>query len=608
MSELDSDTVPPFSAAAADEAPTSFEAPVDNVPSSLATAVDEAPTALAVPESSTAGRSTTGSTFGTGATGSGSTFGADGSTTGGSRVLRTRSTVILKREEAERIIAIMKVMAIVAVGALITEWIPKDLPYLPTCTAIYGGTLVITVWLLLRFRDRDRYDRRLAMFQATCGVACVLAASASVGVFSGTLIAACLGIFFYGSGDDKALGWLVYVAFTLGYFLLFGLSIAGILPLSRGLVAIDHPDVLGLIVLALELQFFLGVTFWAAHRVRSATRDAFLRLEGAARSIEQREALLDEARADLDREQAARLGRFTGQTVGGYMVDSLIGRGAMGEVYAAQRSDGTPAALKFLNPGMLDEPGALTRFLREADVAATLDSPYVTRLFGTGRADDGSPFLAMELLAGEDLAKRLRQKKRLGKKGTLELVRQVAEALEVARTNGIVHRDIKPQNLFLASEGGRRRWKVLDFGVSKLHGSQATLTGGAAIGTPSYMSPEQARGGDVDHRSDVFALGVVAYRVLTGRPAFMGPDSVQTLFNVAFMQPPRPSEAVQVGLDVERVLALALAKRRELRLSTAREFAAALAKAFSEELDEDRRQAADRLLAEHPWGSEISRT
>jgi serine/threonine-protein kinase len=426
-----------------------------------------------------------------------------------------------------------------------------------------------------------------------------------VGVFSGTIVAACLGIFFYGSGDDKPLGWLVYVAFTLGYTLLFGLAIAGTLPLERGLVAIEDPDLTGLIVLAIELQSFLAVTFWSARRVRTATREAFLRLEGAARSIEQREALLDEARADLDREQAARLGRYTGKTVGGYMVDSLIGRGAMGEVYAAQASDGTPAALKFLNPGMLDEPGALTRFLREAEVAATLRSPHVTRLLGTGRADDGAPFLAMELLSGEDLAKRLRKHKRMSPKGTLELVRQVAEALEVARSSGVVHRDIKPQNLFLSSEGGRKRWKVLDFGVSKLRDGQATLTGGAAIGTPSYMSPEQARGGDVDHRTDVFALGVVAYRVLTGRPAFTGADSVQTLYNVAFKQPPRPSEAVRLALDVERVLALALAKRRELRLATARQFAVALAEAFSERLDEDQRQAADRLIAEHPWGTEI---
>jgi serine/threonine-protein kinase len=556
---------------------------------------DDAPTSLAAPVSSTLSGA-----------GSGSRLTQDRSGSDGSRELRTRgSAVILRREEAERVIAMMKVMVIVAAGALITQWIPRDLPYLPECTAIYGATLVVTLWLLHRFRDRSRYDNRLAMLQATFGVASVLAASASVGVFSGTIVAACLGIFFYGSGDDKPLGWLVYAAFTLGYTVLFALAIAGILPLNRGLVAIADPDVRGLIVLAIELQSFLAVTFWSARRIRTATRDAFIRLEGAARRIEQREALLDEARADLDREQAARLGRYTGTTVGTYMVDALIGRGAMGEVYAARASDGTPAALKFLNPGMLDEPGALSRFLREAEVAATLDSPHVARLFGTGQADDGAPFLAMELLSGQDLARRLRRKKRMNPRDAVEMVRQVAEALEVARSNGIVHRDIKPQNLFLASEGGRARWKVLDFGVSKLRDSHATLTGGAAIGTPSYMSPEQARGGDVDHRTDVFALGVVAYRVLTGRPAFTGADSVQTLFNVAFKQPPRPSEAVRLALDVERVLALALAKRREHRLATARQFAVALADAFSERLDDKQRRAADRLIADHPWGAEF---
>ncbi|MBK7579470.1 MAG: serine/threonine protein kinase [Myxococcales bacterium] len=556
---------------------------------------DEEPTSVAAPSQSHASSS-----------GSGSTSGQNRSGSAGTTNLRTRSsTLILKREEAERVIAIMKVMAIVAVGALITQWIPKDLPYRPVCTLIYGGTLVITAWLLLRFRDRSRYDARLAMFQALCGVACVLAAAASVGVFSGTIVAAALGIFFYGSGDDKPLGWVVFLTLALGYLLFFVLSIAGVMPLDRGLVRFVDPDLPGLVVLSVELETFLAVTFWSARRARSATRDAFLRLEGAARSIEQRDALLNEARADLDREQAARLGRYTGQTVDGYMVDALIGRGAMGEVYAAQAADGSPAALKFLNAGTLSEPGALTRFFREAEVAATLSSPYLTRLLGTGRTDDGAPYLAMELLSGEDLGKRLRHDKRLGAKETLELVEHVAEALEVARANGIVHRDIKPQNLFHAAEGGRKRWKVLDFGVSKLHESQATLTQGATVGTPSYMSPEQARGGDVDHRSDVFALGVVTYRVLTGRPAFTGADSMQTLYNVVYKQPARPSGLVKLNTDVERVLALVLAKRRELRPATARHFAALLADAFAGKLSVAQRRVADELITQQPWGSEL---
>jgi len=556
---------------------------------------DEQPTSVAAPSRSFAGGSDSGSTFGYSRLGS-----------GGSSSVGTRSaTLILKREEAERIIAIMKVMAIVAVGALVTQWIPKDLPYRPACTVIYGGTLAVTLWLLYRFRDRSRYDSRLAALQALCGVSCVLAAAASVGVFSGTIVAAALGIFFYGSGDDKPLGWLVYLSLALGYALLFVLSIAGVMPLGRGLVRILDPDLPGLSVLSLELQSFLAVTFWSARRIRAATRTAFLRLEGAARSIDQRDALLAEARADLDREQAARLGRYTGQSVGGYMVDALIGRGAMGEVYAAQASDGSPAAIKFLSTATLSEPGAVTRFFREAEVAKVLQSPYLTRLLGTGSADDGAPYLAMELLTGEDLAKRLRSDKRLSPKDTLELVRDTAEALEVARANGIVHRDIKPQNLFHATEGGRKRWKVLDFGVSKLHESQATLTQGATVGTPSYMSPEQARGGNVDHRSDVFALGVVTYRVLTGRPAFTGADSVQTLYNVVYTQPARPGELVKLAPDVERVLALVLSKKKALRPETARRFAAMLADAFAGKLSDEQRSVADQLIAEQPWGAEI---
>ena len=556
---------------------------------------DDAPTTLSGPSVSASGvRGTQGSVV------------QERSASAASVELATRgSAVILRREEAERIIAMMKVIGLVAALAGVTQWIPRDLPYRGACSVVYAFTVAVTLGLLSRFRDRSRYDHRLAMFHAGCAVASVLAAAASVGVFSGTIVSAALGIFFYGSGDDKRLGWFVYATGTLGYAALFALTIGGVMPLDRGLVAIAEPDVLGLVVLSLELQAFLAFTFWSARRVRSATREAFLRLEGAARRIEQREALLDEARADLDREQAARLGRYTGQSVGEYMVDEVIGRGAMGDVYAARAADGSPAALKFLNPNQLTEPGALQRFLREAEIAGTLKSPHVTRLFGTGEASDGAPYLAMELLVGEDLGKRLRKKKRMSARDAAKLVREVAEALEVARERGVVHRDIKPQNLFLASEGGRRRWKVLDFGVSKIRESHATLTQGAAIGTPSYMSPEQARGKDLDHRSDVFALGVVAYRMLTGRPAFTGADSAITLYNVIYKQPERPSEVVRLGPDVERVLALTLAKDREQRPATARLFARALADALGGNLEPKLREAADRLIAKQPWGEEI---
>src|SRR5690606_27593392 len=119
-------------------------------------------------------------------------------------------------------------------------------------------------------------------------------------------------------------------------------------------------------------------------------------------------------------------------------------------------------------------------------------------------------------------------------------------------------------------------WKVLDFGVSKVMASSGILTQGVAVGTPSYMSPEQAKGAEVDHRADVFAVGVIAYRCLTGRPAFTGPDMVSTLYNVLHVQPTRPVDLVRVPEDVERVLVLAMVKRRERRLGSTSMLVAAL--------------------------------
>src|SRR5439155_13924929 len=126
----------------------------------------------------------------------------------------------------------------------------------------------------------------------------------------------------------------------------------------------------------------------------------------------------------------------------------------------------------------------------------------------------------------------------------VELVRQIAAGLSAAHRAGVVHRDLKPANLFLVEKPGDDTWKILDFGVAKLRGSTGTLTQRAIIGTPGYMSPEQAQGREVDPRSDVFSLGAVLYRALTGRPAFSGPDLPQILFDIVYRCPTRPSEIV----------------------------------------------------------------
>ncbi|MCA9640186.1 MAG: serine/threonine protein kinase, partial [Myxococcales bacterium] len=333
----------------------------------------------------------------------------------------------------------------------------------------------------------------------------------------------------------------------------------------------------------------------------------------AQRQLRGREALLNEARADLGRAlEHARLGRFSGHEIDGYILGDVIGRGGMGEVYRAEPIEGgTPVAFKVLHAFAAAEPAHVERLIRECEITSGMQSKHIVRVLGSGTASDGTPYLIMELLRGRDLGELLRETRRLSLKQTLELTEHVAEALNVARSHGVVHRDLKPQNLFRTEESGGAYWKVLDFGVSKLQGSNATLTRGSTIGTPSYMAPEQARGRDVDHRADIFALGVNVYRALTGRPAFTGPDMMATLYNVVHVQPVRPSDVVRLGTpEQERaldfVLALALAKDPARRFSSATLFAAALRDASQGRLDQRLEVDAQALIQAQPWGRDVS--
>src|SRR5690606_14103833 len=175
-------------------------------------------------------------------------------------------------------------------------------------------------------------------------------------------------------------------------------------------------------------------------------------------------------------------------------------------------------AIKFRkNPEGLDPKGEL-RFRREAQAAAHIKSPHVVQIHDYG-VDAGTPYIVMELLEGEDLAACLEREGRLSPDRALSLVAQAAKALELAHHAGIVHRDIKPSNLFLARQGRDEVLKVLDFGIAmdtRDGGSESTTSVGVVLGSPSYMSPEQARGRRVDGRSDVYSLAAVLYRMLTG--------------------------------------------------------------------------------------------
>jgi len=167
-----------------------------------------------------------------------------------------------------------------------------------------------------------------------------------------------------------------------------------------------------------------------------------------------------------------------------------------------------------------------------------------------------------------------------------------------------VHRDIKPKNIFLAETPTGTVWKVLDFGVSKSLWRSGTLTRGGVVGTPNYMSPEQARAESVDERADVFALGAIAYRALTGQPAFSGPDPCAMMYQVVHRQPDRPGSFLDLPEDVELALALALTKDKNQRFGSVTRFALALHSARSGCLPHALRDAARRALRAEPWGSE----
>jgi len=227
---------------------------------------------------------------------------------------------------------------------------------------------------------------------------------------------------------------------------------------------------------------------------------------------------------------SSELGR-TGQLVAGkFRLDAVIGRGGMGSVWSATHVGlGHRLALKLIAREYVRSPEALRRFDAEAKAAARLQSRHVVQVFDNGTLDDGTPFIAMELLSGENVSARIEHRGPVGLADTVEIMAQCCKALGRAHAAGIVHRDIKPDNIFLAREPDDDAdvVKILDFGVAKMAmevESESQVTGtGALLGTPLYMSPEQIRGArDADQRADLYSLGLVAYTMLTGRVAITG--------------------------------------------------------------------------------------
>jgi predicted Ser/Thr protein kinase len=269
-----------------------------------------------------------------------------------------------------------------------------------------------------------------------------------------------------------------------------------------------------------------------------------------------------------------------GDTLGGYTLESLLGRGGMGSVYLATHERlGRRVALKVIAPELAHDDDFRARFLREARLAASLDHPHVVPVYDADEVDRVL-FIAMRYVRGSTLQQLLRDSGPLSVAETVRIVEQVGSALDAAHAAGLVHRDVKPANVLLAEPDGHVY--LGDFGLAKPMSSASTTRTGFFLGTADYSAPEQIEGRPLDARADVYSLGAVAFHCLTGRPLFIRDTEFAVLQAHLGDPPPLVSELrPDLPLEVDRVVATALAKSPEARYASAGTFAGALREAVT---------------------------
>jgi serine/threonine-protein kinase len=525
------------------------------------------------------------------------------STSSGSRVtsvITPRETLHFQEIARTRMFAEL-VIAFMGLVMLTLLFVGGD----PAAKRVFLASLVAIAASCVWLRWRLRTDEGFSVAETT-GVAYVTIVGAFTGiwffgVFSPAPMILPFGIAFFSINQSARAVVSVYLTCAVLLLVLTCLVLVGAVP-DQGMirtVGLNHIEQGVFIVL---MQATLFVTFYMQRKARVATLTAIEQHDKVVRSLAHRDALLAEARHDLDQAlHAGGLGRWSDEVLGSFRLGRVIGRGAMGEVYEAQRVQGGDlAAVKLLHPHVLAQADLAARFVREARIVSNLNDAHVVRVLEVSAEDSRVPYLAMERLQGQDLTDYLREHKRMSVRGVLTMLRQVGSGLDAARAAGVVHRDLKPRNLFLAKVGSQEMWKILDFGVARITGEE-TLTQDQIVGTPNYMAPEQANGGVVTHRSDLFALGVIAYRTLTGRPAFEGETTAEILYKVVHTMPPRPSGVASLPVDVDLVLAVALAKNPDDRFGSAAELALALDAAARGRLDAALRARAQKLLARLDW-------
>ena len=285
----------------------------------------------------------------------------------------------------------------------------------------------------------------------------------------------------------------------------------------------------------------------------------------------------------LTLEGAEGVDRLVGKVLGeAYQIVRIVGEGGMGRVYEARhlRLKDRRFAIKVLHAEMARDPDVVARFQREAESASSIDHPNVVDVYDVHKTPDGIPYIVGEFLEGKEFGDQLAQQGKVEITTAVHVARQVCRALAAAHKKGIVHRDMKPENVFLVQHDGAVTVKVIDFGISKAaEAGKTNLTKtGMIMGTPAYMSPEQARGDKVDARADIYAVGAMLYHALTAKKPFETDDPASTLSLVLTEEPDRPRKVnPQIPESLELVVQRAMAKDASDRYATMEELEAALA-------------------------------
>ncbi len=477
-------------------------------------------------------------------------------------------------------------------------------PAIRASTALTTGLLSIFSFAVV-FIVRDERAWTRGLFRTWGGLAVVASTLCEfhLGVFSPTPLAVTLGISFFGRGNDRVGGLVICLAATFAYFVMSAFMTAGLLE-DPGLFSASEASIGAKLWMTGMVPLVLGATLLDGRTARATLRRVMKQASDASRRAERKEAQFEEVRQELDAMGTGRgsAGRHTGEVLGGRRLGALIGRGAVGEVYASVHEDGRQCAVKVLYDRMANEPRIVARFLQEGEIAASLSSPHVVHVHEVGVSKGGAPFIAMDLLRGKTLSELLRAEGQLQVDDAVRLAVDVGLGLDHAHAGGVIHRDIKPGNLFRAETRDGAAWKVLDFGVSKLWHSEGTLTQHDVVGTPAYMSPEQAMSHAVTTATDIYGLGAVLYRALTGRPPASGRTAVETLLRVVDHRPVRPGDlSLDVNPDLEAVLAIAMAVDPARRFPNGSELGRAAKAAARGRLPSSLRKRARALLDAHPW-------